>query len=469
MAQNLFGLPNEIINYILSLIPRSDYTKLCLVNKSLRYYTEPFLYSTISLRWDHYHIPPIVSLLRTLFQRSELFSYIDSVSLYGSGFRAPPASLDTTRIPLDRFSAAINEFQVPYIGLWVNKLRSGLSSMDTLAGLLIANLSNTSFLAITYNFIDKFDITGQVLQSKILGQLPKFKQLSRLIYHRQMDEIFSEDEEVFPLAISLFYLPTVTDLIITVPNPAVFQWPAGEPHLDRLTSLEVEWVYPRYLAKILAHTKNLKSFSWNWEYCPDPTEEPDSNLDYDQIIATLLPLKGTLERLQFRLHCNKELDNPEISISGSLNGLRDFERLIYLDMPLISLTGLAIEPQPLERHIPHSVETLCLTKTLLLHDNAAQWMLDSESDPQEGGILETETEDDHLEAHFWEKPIIDVLRALAEKCPPSLPQLRHIIFVEDCDLSGSRMISPMRQLDLEHEIEFKILSEGSWTQRYLPG
>ncbi|KAK7221241.1 hypothetical protein V2G26_009244 [Clonostachys chloroleuca] len=69
---------------------------------------------------------------------------------------------------------------------------------------------------------------------------PKFKQLSRLIYHRDMDEIFSEDEQVFPLAMSLFYLPAVIDLSITVPNPAVFQWPAGEPRLDHLTTLEVE-------------------------------------------------------------------------------------------------------------------------------------------------------------------------------------------------------------------------------------
>ncbi|CAH0052584.1 unnamed protein product [Clonostachys solani] len=468
MAQ-LFGLPNEVINHILGLIPRSDYTKLCLVNKSLRYYAEPFLYSTISLRWDYCHVPPIVSLLHTLLQRPELFSYIDSVSLHGSAFEAwPPAPVDTTRMQRDQFSAAINKFQVSYVGQWVDKLRIGFTSMDALAGLLIANLANTTFLAITYNFIDELDITAQVLRSKILGQLPKFRQLSRLIYHRQMDEILFEYEQVSPLAMSLFYIPTVTDLLITVPNPAVFQWPAGEPCLDHLTSLEVEWVYPRCLAEILARTRNLKSFSWNWEYCSDPTEEPDSNLDYDQIIAALLPLKGTLERLQFRLHCDPVWDSPEISISGSLDGLRDFERLTYLDVPLISLTGLALEPQPLECHIPHSVETLCLTGALLHHDDAVQWMLAWEGYWQEGWAWRLEAEDGLMAGHFWQKPIIDVLRALAEKCPPRLPRLRRVIFIEDCDLSDSHMVSPMRQLDLEHEIEFEISSEGSWAQRYLP-
>jgi hypothetical protein len=88
MAQ-LSNVPTEVIDNILRFVPRADLPSLCLINKSLHQTAQLFLYSTIKIEWtDHPNIPklknpPIISLLRTLLQRTELFAYIDEVHLGG--------------------------------------------------------------------------------------------------------------------------------------------------------------------------------------------------------------------------------------------------------------------------------------------------------------------------------------------------------------------------------------------------
>jgi hypothetical protein len=293
---------------------------------------------------------------------------------FAMGTRAKP--LDPAKMPLDTFLAAIEKTQVPYTSLWVDQLKSGSGTMDALISLFIANLCKIGFLAITHNFILGFKITSRVLQSKILGQipnysavfghLPRFERLNRLIYYKERS---ASDIDIFPEVISLFYLPTVSDLVVNIPNPRTpFEWPAGEPDLSHLTSLEVDWVYPDCLAQILEHTSNLKTLYWNWQYDEYGTERSGSRLDYDHITTALIPLRRTLEKFHFRLEeTSLEYIDEGIVTAGSWDGLRDFERLVSLDVPLISLTGVDMIPEPMERHVPPSVETLCLTPAMLVH------------------------------------------------------------------------------------------------------
>ncbi|CAI6091700.1 unnamed protein product [Clonostachys chloroleuca] len=474
MAQ-LSSLPNEIIDSLLELIPRSDLLVLCRVSRSLRHPAERFLYAAISLDWDYHKVPPIVPLLRTLLQRPELFAYVESVSLVGDEFSdgTLPTPLNTTIIPLDQLQVAIERTQVPYINLWVDQLKSGSGSMDALVGLLIANLSKIRFLAITHNFINGFQIVSQVLRSKILGQipdysavfgrLPKFEQLNQVIYSKLRSS--AENDNISTDVLSLFYLPTAKDLVVNIPNPGItFKWPAGELNFSHLTSLEVDWVYPRCLAKILLHTPNLKSLYWNWQYRTDATEGSDSFLDYGHIMKALLPLKITLEKLYFRLD-EDSLENvaEDFAMVGSWDGLRDFKRLVHLDMPLVSLAGVDYTPESIDQHLPDTLETLYLTPSILAEEDVVLWVSYPEGVPEEDDD-ESDMEDDW----YPEQYIFKVIKALAEKCPQRLPRLYRIGLLGKGGGWTTRMVPLMSEASLEYDIEFQVIHEPHWHRRHLP-
>ncbi|CAG9987840.1 unnamed protein product [Clonostachys byssicola] len=472
MAQ-LYSLPSEIANNLLDFVSRSDLVALSYVSQALRRSAEPFLYANIAFDWDYRQVPPVVPLLRTLLQRPELFAYIDSVTMVGNQFaiNTRPKPLDPSKMPLDLFLTAIEKTKVPYTSLWVDQLKSASGSMDALIGLFIANLCKIRFLAITHNFIHRSEIASRVLQSKILGQipdysavfgqLPRFEQLNRLIYYKERS---ASDLDVFPDVMSLFYLPTASDLVVNIPNPKLpFEWPAGEPDLSHLTSLEVDWVYPDCLAQILEHTSNLKTLYWNWQYDEYGTERSGSRLDYDHITTALLPLRRTLEKFHFRLEeTSLEYIDEGIVTAGSWDGLRDFERLVYLDVPLISLTGVDMIPEPMERHVPPSVEALCLTPAMLVHEEAVLWVLypaDASSEELEQLIIAD-----------WhpEKDVIKPIKALAERCPQQLPRLRRIEFLGEPGTWNARMDPLMSEADLVHGVELRVIHEEYWYKRHLP-
>lgn len=85
-------------------------------------------------------------------------------------------------------------------------------------------------------------------------------------YIKVFDYYLPENNSTFADALSLFYLPTVTHISTWISNPTTFSWPAGEPNLDHLTSLDIDWLCESFMAKILTLTRNLKSLSWTWEY-----------------------------------------------------------------------------------------------------------------------------------------------------------------------------------------------------------
>ncbi|VUC33988.1 unnamed protein product [Clonostachys rosea] len=408
MAQ-FSDFPNEIIDHILSFVPRCDLPNICLVNKSLQVSADPLLYSTILLDWHFFHIPPIIPLLRTLLQRPELFAYVKTVSLHGEPFPSRPETplLDMTNIALDDFIAAIERTQAPFTDYWVRKVRLGGTCIEALAGLLIANLSKTTRLAINHNFINGRHLIQKVLQAKIFGpcQMPPFSNLKDIRYYQNRDPSFARYNVIFDDAISLFYLPTVTHISVSFWNPEVFQWPAGEPHLDHLTSLDIQWLCDAFVAKILSLTRNLKSLFWTWHFENDPDDPWDSStIDFDNIVAVLSHVK---ESLRFRLDVGPEefedWDELEFTVLGSFSGLRDFDRITHLDVPLTSLPGSGPKPLPLEQYVPDSVEILSLPDVAFC----------------EGRVTEDWS-------GFGADDIVSVIQPLAETYPTTLPRLRCI-------------------------------------------
>lgn len=75
-------------------------------------------------------------------------------------------------------------------------------------------------------------------------------------------------------------------------------------------------------------------------------------------------MEDTLERLQLRITIRKEDDHSgevKIKVMGSFSGLRKFNRITDLEVPLVFLAGVGDEPQPLDHCIPSGIETLSLS------------------------------------------------------------------------------------------------------------
>ncbi|CAH0052177.1 unnamed protein product [Clonostachys solani] len=376
MAQ-LSDAPAEVIDNILSFIPRADLPSLCLANKSLHQTAQLFLYSTINIEWsDNPNVPrlqnpPIISLLRTLLQRPELFTYINEVHLSGSRMYDNPErpSLDTTGLSpnLDLFINAIYKTQVSYTNLWIDRLKAG--GMDAFAGLLITGVSKIRCFHIDHNYINGDDILGKVLLSKVFGQLPAFERLKEVWYTKRMDHNIPQTNEIFLYAASLFYLPTVTDIYVSMSNPDIFAWPREQPNLDHLTDLSIDWLIEEHLISILSITPNLKSLDYTWMYHQSPNEELEyPMLDFDYLVDVLSFVKDTLEKFMFSMEIgDEERDGStiEMEFMGSMRGLVDFDKLKYLSIPLVCLAGFAAEPIPLEQSIPANLEVVHLRQKSL--------------------------------------------------------------------------------------------------------
>ncbi|CAH0033923.1 unnamed protein product [Clonostachys rhizophaga] len=360
-------VPTEIIDQILKFVPRPDLASLCRVNKSLHQSAELFLYSSIEIIWDKKHQKPsIAPLLRTLFHRPELLSYVDEVHLHGAYFpddlERPLLDTATADIPLDEFINIINKTKVSYADLWVERLRSG--HMDAFAGLLIANLAKISYLDITHNFINGNDILSEVLLSKVFGQLPTFDHLKKMVYAKRLDYKVWERNEISLSTMSLFYLPAVTDMTVRMSNPDVFEWLVDVPTLNYLTSLDIGWFVEPYMAQLLPCVPNLKSLYWSWIYHQSPNEDMEETiLDFNKIVEILSNIKESLETFVFSMEIggdDYERKVDDMEFLGSFRGLREFKQLKYLSIPLVCLAGFGSEPIPLEQSTPAGLEVIHL-------------------------------------------------------------------------------------------------------------
>ncbi|CAG9997219.1 unnamed protein product [Clonostachys byssicola] len=384
MAQ-LSTVPIEVVHNILSFVPRADLSRLCRVNKSLYQIAQLFLYSIIDINWGDdetvpsCHNPPIIPLLRTLLRKPELFSYIDKLYLSGGRMYDNPERplLDTKDLSpnLSLFIDAIKTTQVSYTSLWIDRLIVG--GMDALAGLLITSVSRIRCLHIGHNYVNGDDILGKVLLSKVYGELPAFERLKEVWYTKRKEDYAPRRNEIFPCAASLFYLPTATDFYISMSNPNIFVWPREKPNLDHLTDLSIEWILEENLVRILAITPNLKSLEYTWIYYPDDELEYRM-MDLDYLVDVLSCVKETLEKFTFWMEMgDEERDGSTMNMEfrGAMRGLAEFDKLKYLDIPLVCLAGFAAEPIPLEQSIPAHVEMLHLpNKRLSEHGVQTLWL-----------------------------------------------------------------------------------------------
>ncbi|VUC31544.1 unnamed protein product [Clonostachys rosea] len=443
-------VPYEIAAHILSFVPRPDLATVCLVNQSLCHCAEPILCSDIAFKWArHGAPPPITSLLRKLFRRPELFDCVDVLSLTGHSYSMsgedslPPVAV--TESTLVEFEHIIKKLDVPFAGVWVRRLREG--SMDAFSALLIAHLSKVRRLTIDDSHIRRLDLIGKVLQSKAIGQnLPRFERLKLIVYfHRFGPPYQPTPQHRFDEVMALFQIPTISHLATQMGSTEIFHWPAGEPNLSCLTSLDLGGCCAAFMPKILALTGNLKSLAWQWQYIAG-TDDPwmTTNLDLDEIISVLSSVKDTLEKLQIRFDVPYEDypgdDVPTMDISGSFGGLVNFNRLTELKVPIACLADFGVQPQSLDRYVPRSVEKLSLfvdmleTPTVVWIPNGA-WPAD-----------------DYFARLF---------RDFAKRCPTRLPGL-HLVQIIDDYAYFERLGEILAQSHLSVDIDFVRHNSPLW-------
>jgi hypothetical protein len=337
----------------------------------------------------------------------------------GHFFRAlDPNSVD---IPVEQCLDAIKKTKVPYTDWWIAKLNSSETSLEALYAIFLAGLSNSKRLALTWHFINGREIIGKVIQSKALDGfgLSRLEQLREVKYYKGVDNVENKNNKIFPEVISLFYLPSLTSIEAWIPNPPVFEWPAGEPNLNHLTSLDITRLSEDNLTKILTLTRNLRSLTWTWS-C-DETDDPGNTmeLNFENIVESLSPIRGTLEELRIRLQIGpiaSPIFKAELNVTGSLAGLAGFRGLTYLEVPFISLAGFGDTPLPMEDGVPPTVKTLALSDDLLL-DDAVRWQRPY-FEEYNIGYAPAVAIDTHIEA-------------LCDNIPTQLPLLRDLIFFAD--------------------------------------
>ncbi|CAH0053634.1 unnamed protein product [Clonostachys solani] len=218
----------------------------------------------------------------------------------------------------------------------------------------------------------------------------------------------------------------------------VLDWPAGEPELDHLTSLDVNSNCATLMAGLLARTRCLKSLSWGWEYYPEA-----ATVDFDEIIAALSHVKATLESLQLRVEFSRHwrlYEEPNLTANvESVSSLLDFEGITKLDVPLVALAGFGAEAKSLVCSVPRNVEELSLS-TGMIYQNVG-WLPDLDYQWPDEGILNT------IEESF-------------RTYRTSLPWLRRIKVIDTADCCrGGEMERVLRETSLVDGIDIEIVRD----------
>ncbi|CAG9956459.1 unnamed protein product [Clonostachys rosea f. rosea IK726] len=415
---SLSKVPNEIVNHVLGFLPTASLVNLCLVSKSLCRSAEPLLYSTIILKWTMERAPPIIELLQALLKRPELLAYIDTLSLQGLRGLIP----------------VVQKFNISFADLWVQKLRAG--TMDAYAGLLIAQLSNVSRLAVVDNFLCSPDFLAQIIQAKALGQLPKFERLEHMIFFAPTSNQTPE------VAIAPFYLPMITQLVVSARDIEALAWPAGD--LSHLTSLAINSHCAGLMAGLLSRTWNLKSLSWEWEYYSEAI-----NVNYDDIMGALSHVKSTLETLHLRqelLHYFQGYEEPTLTISGFLGALADFDKITDLEVPLVALAGLGPEVQPLATCLPRNIQHLSLTSGMIYQQ--AEWL-------------------PHLEDEWLDESVVEVIEDFVITYTTRPPRLRSIKVIDNADCFRTQQIDKLlEESPLFDDVEIEVVRNTSSPWRH---
>ncbi|KAI8677582.1 F-box domain-containing protein [Fusarium sp. Ph1] len=378
----ILDFPTEVQLAIAELLPLCDLSALSMTSKGLRHLTEPLIYSSIRMTWTLQDHPTIILLLRTILDRPDLGSHVRRLELDGEGFferedqdtdRQPAALPNIVPLQAEKLSQAVESARVEErTSSWTHEAQSG--SPDAVAAFLLSLLPNLEWLSFSCNWTSKVKYIGLVFRSTLF-KTPKDSSLPRSLTYESLKHVKlvpRVDEEDYPApentldALSLFYLPNIEHISVSIDNPIEFTWPSSTPPNPLLlSSLELYRIRETRLEPLLSALKNLRKLRYNWFYQPfvDP-KVSDRVVRLDKMAAALVELKDTLTDLEITGEIQPAMnygqyDPPAITLQSSLNQLSQLYKLRRMSVPWVFVMGMT-KPSPgrIGSILPPSLEDL---------------------------------------------------------------------------------------------------------------
>lgn len=415
LVTNLYSLPDEVLDEIIVLVPnkrlsnkktlkveKKDLISISFTSKRLRRVVESHLYKDIEFDYRSKSIQffkqlPIHLLLRTLLHRPELFSYIESLELSATafprsfkclGFKGPRPDdyLDIHSNSIatswtfwasdkgSHFSSSDMKLASELVHSlgpsrkdeWIQRLHEG--SFKFFTALLLSQLvrlketrlhamfcTSDGFMPLLFNDLDTVSLRNK---------FPNVQQLVRDIqnYVPHNFEYSSVDEILAYLA-----LPSIKSLTNIMPGYGSINQPVNWPEQipsTNLTSLILKsYGAAKDLGQILRATPNLAWLEFH-HFQAMETEYNCSDLN-----EALLSVQHCLECLIISISAfdivglTTAQENARTPVySGKLDSLKNFKKLRYLKVPLITVLGWHSSSQvSLRDSLPDNLQELCLS------------------------------------------------------------------------------------------------------------
>jgi hypothetical protein len=471
---SFLGCPQEILDLIFESIQPTDFYALCLVSRAMRRQVEHLLYSRISWTWtfgwptDGSHgvtpvnqkIPPIVPFMRTISDRPELALSIreiilkgDSLSRIAHFYRGAPPALPSLE-GMDTFDKMVSHIDLPEEdrAALVNGLREG--AVEAFVALLLAHALELRHLRLEENYLRDMRFVNKLLARAVRrGSSSKlFRSLSEVHFPLSNDMRYRADSRhtaSTSTCLSLFYLPSLEGLTVSIDNPqGPLRWPlARPPDASKLTWLDLGMLREGHLGKVLSATPNLRTLRWGWFHDPRLQDRfVTSFVDLDKITSDLLPVRRTLTDLAITAAADGTgMEWPVIRVKGSMAGLVGFEALKSLELPLPFLVGSFShgEAQPPGPSLPRNLETVIVTDDLFMQH---EW----DWDPVD----------------WWELFGPWLERAAWKPFAPRLRQLRFVLReLEEQDFTAS-LTTDLVRLGERVGLHVEVMRGGLGTRRY---
>lgn len=401
-------LPYELQLHISQYLEPSDWAALSLTSRQLQELSEPFLYTSIRVKWSAESHPPIALLLRSLLERPELCWRVRYLDLQGrltfdgmyldamyidAGYveDAPPCvRVEGGILSLEKLTSAVCSLGMPpdVARAWIDEYRKGTA--DAAAALAVSILPNLTRFSMASNWSKETRFLGAVIRKSTQAesmsqqwhkptcqqpqplpattQLKMFENLTDVslapIVH-EPDKFSTKDKRD---SLALFYLPSVQHLRISIDNPVQFSWPLDfPPGPSSLTSLELFRIRETRLKPILSVLKNLETLRYKIDYQPDVDKGVSNDVVRLDVMAAAIALcSNSLRELEIDAEnsiARGDQDTFPMALQGSVSEISRLYRLRKLKIPWIFPMGLVVIPPSgrISSMLPPSLEHLIFT------------------------------------------------------------------------------------------------------------
>ena len=395
---SLPDLPRDVLLGIGQHLSRTDLVALSLVGKGLRELAQPLLYSSIRITWIPGCHPPILQLLRGLLERPFLANCVQNLRLDGSVSVSPKDQIAR----LDKFPDAIAKTAHQRLvsamptgvspgtaHAWDNSIQQG--NIDAIVALLVSLLPNLRRLHLSEAWTLESKFLGSLLEVSLSDKqgktacchtrqddtlrLPKLASLHQVTLSARPDRKRSPYKKNTKAVLSLFYLPSIQELSVSIDSPADFSWPLpNRPTPLTLTSLEIHRLHELHLGPVLFVLQNLRRLRYNWVYQQNVGKQIDDDAVGLDTIALAIAQCHRLETLEITAACNPaesngSLEPPSVQLQGSLGALSKLHDLKKMQIPWVFIMGMKEASTPnagrlISSILPLNTEHLMVTGNL---------------------------------------------------------------------------------------------------------